>query len=58
VVPLVVFFMTIIALYPQECFRAPVLAMMFSFMMGLIAKMRDMGVAPKAVVPAEDDDDF
>jgi len=57
-VPLVVFFMTIIALYPQECFRAPILAMLFSFMMGLIAKLRDMGVAPKTAAPAEDDDDL
>lgn len=56
-VPLVVFFMTIIALYPQECFRAPILAMLFSFMMGLIAKLRDMGVGSTQVNNAEDDDD-
>lgn len=55
-VPLVVFFMTMIALYPQECFRAPILAMMFSFMMGLIAKLRDMGVAP--TFQRNDDDDL
>jgi O-antigen ligase len=39
-VPLVLFFMMIIGQYPQECFRAPVLASLFSITIGLIAKFK------------------
>jgi O-antigen ligase len=42
VVPLVVFCAMIIGLYPQECFRAPVLGTLFSFMIGLIAKLKSL----------------
>ncbi len=41
-VPLTAFFMMIIAQYPQECFRAPVLALLFSFMAGFIARIKAM----------------
>lgn len=41
-VPLVVFFAMIIGLYPQECFRAPVLGTLFSFMIGLITKLKSL----------------
>ncbi len=41
-VPLTIFFMMIIAQYPQECFRTPVLALLFSFMVALIAKLKDL----------------
>ena len=39
-VPLIVFCAMIIGLYPQECFRAPVLGTLFTFMIGLIAKLK------------------
>mgnify|MGYP003575187700 CR=1 FL=1 len=41
-VPLVVFLAMIIGLYPQECFRAPVLGTLFSFMIGLITKLKSL----------------
>lgn len=40
VMPLVVFCAMIIGLYPQECFRAPVLGTLFTFMIGLITKLK------------------
>ena len=41
-VPLVVFCAMIIGLYPQECFRAPVLGTLFTFMIGLITKLKSL----------------
>lgn len=42
-IPLISFFMMAFAQYPQECFRAPVLGLLFSFMAGLITKINQLG---------------
>lgn len=40
IIPLVELFIMIVAQYPQEMFRAPVLAISFAYMIGLMTKLR------------------
>lgn len=55
VIPLVWFFMIIIAQYPQEFFRAPVQAILWAVCVAMIAKIKSLDSSGKSAVVAEED---